>query len=147
MSIMKKYKILYVEDLEIFKLCYSELFMKILNKDSVDLLTCSTGEEAKLRLKKEKIDFVILDWILPGEIDGLKLLRWIKKVKRYGPNTPVIFFSAVSEPDRIQKALKAGFNDYMFKPFSKELVRKVLKLHVPYEYFLPDSNFPIDKRW
>jgi|TARA_R110002126_G_scaffold273866_1_gene418687 two-component system response regulator QseB len=71
------------------------------------------GESARLALKNESFELVILDLSLP-KLPGLSLLKNIRQV---GNKTPVIILTArESVEDRIE-GLDAGADDYMFKPF------------------------------
>jgi len=71
------------------------------------------GESARLALKTESFELVILDLSLP-KLPGLSLL---KNIRQAGNTTPVIILTArESVEDRIE-GLDAGADDYMFKPF------------------------------
>lgn len=71
------------------------------------------GESARLALKTESFELVILDLSLP-KLPGLSLL---KSIRQAGNKTPVIILTArESVEDRIE-GLDAGADDYMFKPF------------------------------
>ncbi|NCT57529.1 MAG: response regulator [Legionella sp.] len=71
------------------------------------------GESARLALKTESFELVILDLSLPT-LPGLSLL---KNIRQAGNKTPVIILTArESVEDRIA-GLDAGADDYMFKPF------------------------------
>lgn len=77
--------------------------------------------EARIRLKANAIDLVILDIMMPGE-DGLSLCRHIRETSEI----PVILLTAKSEEtDRIV-GLEMGADDYVLKPFSpRELVARI----------------------
>ncbi len=92
-----------------------------------------TGFEAKgfvdgtavLRaLKNEKPDLIVLDIMLPG-IDGVSVLREIRKTPMT-KDIPIIMASAKgSEPDKI-KGLDTGADDYLVKPFGvMEMVSRI----------------------
>ena len=61
-------------------------------------------------------DLVILDLMLP-DIDGLEVLRRMRAAK---VQTPVLILSGISRFDEKVKALTAGADDYLTKPFNKE---------------------------
>lgn len=67
-------------------------------------------------------DFVVLDWMLPGQ-DGLTILQ---AIRRHSPSTPVLMLTArSSEIDRVL-GLEIGADDYLTKPFSpREMVARV----------------------
>lgn len=72
-------------------------------------------------LKKEKVDLIILDIMMPG-MDGLEMCRKIRETN----NIPIIMVSAKSgDLDKI-KGLSTGADDYVTKPFNPlELVARV----------------------
>jgi DNA-binding response OmpR family regulator len=76
----------------------------------------ATGDDAWHALQPGSWDLIILDWWLPG-LDGLTLLR---KFRRAGHATPVLFLTARDAvPDRVL-GLNSGADDYLCKPFDFE---------------------------
>jgi DNA-binding response OmpR family regulator len=71
-------------------------------------------------------DLIILDYMLPGEYNGLDIIKGIRKE---GLHTPVIFVTAKdSTGDRVN-GLDAGADDYLVKPFAfEELLARVRAL-------------------
>lgn len=71
-------------------------------------------------------DLLILDRMLPGEYDGVDIVR---AVREKGLHTPVIFVTAKDQiRDRVQ-GLDAGADDYLVKPFAfEELLARVRAL-------------------
>ena len=63
----------------------------------------------------ERYDSIIMDRMLPGEIDGLGI---IEALRRTGNQTPVLILSALSDVDERIKGLRAGGDDYLTKPFA-----------------------------
>ena len=82
-----------------------------------------TGRDGLFMAVSETFDAIILDRMLPGGVDGLKLLETLRG---QGNNTPVLFLSAMAQVDDRVKGLKAGGDDYMTKPFAfAELLARV----------------------
>jgi two-component system OmpR family response regulator len=83
----------------------------------------SNGRDGLFLAASEPFDAVILDRMLPGGIDGLRLLETLRAQKN---SVPVLFLSALGEVDERVKGLKAGGDDYMTKPFAfSELLARV----------------------
>tara|TARA_B100001939_G_C16683430_1_gene505425 strand:- start:2 stop:688 length:687 start_codon:yes stop_codon:yes gene_type:complete len=67
-------------------------------------------------LSNEKIDLILLDWMLPG-LTGIELIRRLKKTKGM-EQIPVIMLTAKSEEADKLKGFSHGVDDYITKPFS-----------------------------
>lgn len=73
------------------------------------------GTDALARATSEAWDLVILDRMLPNEVDGLSILATLRAL---GKKTPVLVLSALSALDERVRGLKAGGDDYLAKPFA-----------------------------
>ncbi len=81
----------------------------------------SSGEEAMDLFTMGQFDLVLLDLVLPG-MSGIDVCLWIRKQS----DVPIIVLSAHSEEDLKVRALDAGADDYITKPFSQgEMLARV----------------------
>jgi len=80
----------------------------------------ANGAEAIKVLNKNKIDLIISDWNMPV-MDGLELLKHIRSSERY-PNVPLLMVTAETKKENISRAITAGINDFMVKPFTSGLL-------------------------
>jgi len=78
-------------------------------------VTCHDGASALARVAGEPWDLVVLDRMLPNEVDGLSILAHLRAL---GKRTPVLVLSALSALDERVRGLKAGGDDYLAKPFA-----------------------------
>lgn len=86
---------------------------------------CTGGADAIAMLRAYQFDIVVLDWMMPN-ITGLEVLRTYRK---QGGKSPVILLTAKAFVDDKEKALDAGADDYMTKPFDmKELAARIRAL-------------------
>ena len=90
-----------------------------------EILEASTGEEA-LKIAREAIpDIILLDIMMPGNLDGYDVCRSLKK----DPNTKdiyIIMLTAKGQKADIEKGMASCANDYFVKPFSPiELIDKI----------------------
>jgi DNA-binding NtrC family response regulator len=92
---------------------YRRLSASILG-EKFNVLTADSPSEGFKILKKEKINFIISDYILP-EMTGLELLE---KVKVAYPAIEVILISNSGDMDTVIEALRKGAADYFKKPFT-----------------------------
>ena len=81
------------------------------------------GRDGLFLAASESFDAIILDRMLPGGIDGLRLLETLRGQDNA---TPVLFLSALGQVDEKVRGLKAGGDDYLTKPFAfAELLARV----------------------
>lgn len=87
-------------------------------------LEAEDGNQALDLIRKEDIDLVILDIMLPG-IGGIDILKYIR-YESQKRKLPVIIASALTEDVDIVTALELGADDYITKPFSpRVLIAKI----------------------
>ena len=81
------------------------------------------GRDGLFMAASEPFDAIILDRMLPGGIDGLRVVETLRGQDNH---TPVLFLSALAEVDDRVRGLRAGGDDYLTKPFQfKELLARV----------------------
>ncbi len=86
----------------------------------------ANGRDGLFLAASENFDAIVLDRMLPGGIDGLRLLETLRAQSNH---TPVLFLSAMAQVDDRVKGLKAGGDDYLTKPFAfAELLARVENL-------------------
>ena len=83
----------------------------------------ATGDEALERASAGSFCAIVLDRMLPGELDGLEVLA---RLRSRGNACPVLILSALSAVDERVRGLRAGGDDYLTKPFeSLELTARI----------------------
>ena len=106
----KKAKILIVEDDKFLLNIYETVFIK----EGFEVQTAMTGEDG-YRLA---IDFLpsvmLLDIMLPGEMNGLAVLRKLRESKA-GENIPVMIISNLSDDKTISESMALGASGYFTK--------------------------------
>ena len=81
------------------------------------------GRDGLFMAASENFDAIVLDRMLPGGIDGLRLLETLRAQSN---TTPVLFLSAMAGVDERVRGLQAGGDDYLTKPFAfAELLARV----------------------
>jgi two-component system OmpR family response regulator len=73
------------------------------------------GRDGMFMAASERYDVIIMDRMLPGEIDGLAIIEALRKS---GTRTPILILSALADVDERIRGLKAGGDDYLTKPFA-----------------------------
>lgn len=84
-----------------------------LRRENFEVVMCGDGLEGLRAFHAERPDLVILDIVMPGNMDGLTVCRRIREIA----DTPVMMLSAqaITEDDIIQ-GLNAGADEYLTKP-------------------------------
>jgi two-component system OmpR family response regulator len=84
---------------------------------------CADGVDAVDRALADPWDVIILDRMLPNDVDGLSILTTLRSL---GRKTPVLVLSALGATDERVRGLKAGCDDYLTKPFAfSELTARI----------------------
>lgn len=112
--------LLIVED----ELDLREMLTYALSQEQYDVVSVGDGNSAWEKLTGDRVELVLLDWMLP-DISGIELLRRMRK-RANTLETPVILLTARdAESDRV-RGLDCGADDYMIKPFSMaELLARI----------------------
>ncbi|MDN4526349.1 response regulator transcription factor [Fictibacillus fluitans] len=98
-----------------------EVVSSYLRNEGYQTVEASTGQEAMQYIRKWKIDFVILDLMLPDR-SGEDICRCI----RQEASVPILMLTAKAKETERINGLSLGADDYMVKPFSpRELVMRV----------------------
>ena len=114
-------KILIVDD----QLEIRSLVEVTLETEDYEIFQAKSGEEAVEIAKLQKPDLIIMDIMMPGDIDGLEATHILKNDPGTS-NCRIVLLTARGQQDDIEEGYKAGAEDYFVKPFSPlELIKKV----------------------
>jgi two-component system, OmpR family, response regulator len=81
------------------------------------------GRDGLFLAASERFDVIVLDRMLPGNIDGLAIIEALRKS---GNRTPILILSALNDVDERIRGLRSGGDDYLTKPFAfGELLARV----------------------
>lgn len=102
----------------------------ILRDLGFDTSTACNGKEALACLENGLLpDVVLVDWNMP-EMDGLSFIKAVRSDDRF-VGMPVLMVTTETESDQMLRALTAGADEYLMKPFQKDgLVDKLRLLGV-----------------
>jgi two-component system chemotaxis response regulator CheY len=89
--------------------------------------TAMSGEEAIRFLEThEPPSLFLVDWVMPG-LSGVELVAYLR-AQATTASTPVLMVTGETDMRRIAEAIKSGANEYIMKPFSKEVIEEKLNL-------------------
>jgi len=104
-------KVLLVEDNE----RVSSFVKKGLTEAGHTIDHADNGRDGMFLAAGEAYDAIVMDRMLPGDIDGLGIIAALRKT---GSKTPILILSALSDVDERIRGLQSGGDDYLVKPFA-----------------------------
>ena len=100
---------------------------EILKELGFETADACNGREALERLQSAPLpDVVLVDWNMP-EMDGLEFIKAVRREARYS-GLVVVMVTTETETDQMLRALTAGADEYLMKPFQKEGLVDKLRL-------------------
>ena len=98
---------------------------RILEEMNFQITEAEDGEQALDACKNAMPTAVLLDWNMPV-MDGYEFLTKLRRLP--GGDAPkVVFCTTENGMDHISRALHAGANEYIMKPFDKDIVEAKLQ--------------------
>ena len=114
-------KILIVED----EVGIADFLKQGLEEEGYTVLVAYDGEAGLALELKQKVNVILLDWMLP-KMNGIDICKAIRKANI---QTPILFLTARDTVQETIEGLKAGANDYIKKPFSFDELIERIKIH------------------
>lgn len=120
-----------------------------LEKSDFKITPISDGSNGLKTALAQPWDCILLDRMLPMDVDGLDILKALKAI---GNKTPVIIVSALEKTEERVRCLKAGADDYLPKPFIideleariEAVIRRSHASHMPSAHTLRMGDMHID---
>lgn len=111
-------KLVWIEDeMQLLQEC-----AEFLRKESIEVFGASNFEEAQLHIERERPNLLLVDWMLPGDKNGLDICKWNEKHWQL----PLIMVTAKGDEFDKVLALELGADDYLTKPFGlRELSARI----------------------
>ena len=114
---------LVIDDSRALRRILGEMLIQI----GFDVADAGDGREGLKRLEQlGQPDLVLVDWNMP-EMNGLDFVRAVRSNSTYDA-MPIMMVTAETELDQMATALSAGANEYVMKPFDKDVIRDKLQL-------------------
>ena len=112
-------KIMVVDDAQFTRLRLS----KLLVGQGYDVVEAENGEQALHVYQSANPDAVLMDITMP-EKDGLEALV---EIRGFDPKARVIILTALGQESMVVRAVQAGAQDYVVKPFDPDRVMTALR--------------------
>jgi len=86
----------------------------------------ANGLEALNLIKKEKVDLALVDWHMP-DMNGCEFIQEVRKDNTY-KDMRMMMVTTETALNKVAEALEAGADEYIMKPFTKEMIAEKLTL-------------------
>jgi CheY-like chemotaxis protein len=96
----------------------AQTLLRFILEPKYEIITASSGEEMRRQLEAhpERVSLVLMDLKLEGEEDGVTLTKQLRKESRW-KGIPIVALTACATGDDVRRAVEAGCDDYVPKPF------------------------------
>jgi two-component system chemotaxis response regulator CheY len=92
-----------------------------------EVVEAVNGRDAIKRLQgTEKVELALVDWNMP-EMNGLEFVQAVRAEHSYD-GILLMMVTTETETEQVSKALEAGANEYVMKPFTQEVVLEKLQM-------------------
>ena len=99
----------------------------ILREIGLKVLEARDGLEALDQVKRNPdVELLLVDWNMPG-MNGIDFIRAIRSERAYD-GVRILMVTSEAQGVQVTEALGAGANEYLMKPFSKEVLVAKLNL-------------------
>jgi two-component system chemotaxis response regulator CheY len=99
----------------------------ILREVGMDVVEAANGREALEKLERTPdVELMLVDWNMP-EMNGFDFIRAVRSERAYDA-VRILMVTSESQSEQVIRALNAGANEYLMKPFRKEVLVAKLNL-------------------
>ena len=103
------------------------LLGKMLQDLGFEVSEAGHGREALARLQEQgKMDLAVVDWNMP-EMNGFDFVTEVRSKPEYD-DLQLMMVTTETEMSQVIKAIEAGANEYVMKPFTKEIIAEKLQI-------------------
>jgi CheY-like chemotaxis protein len=106
-----------------------DLALRIVRLESHEPITTADGETALALARAVRPHLILLDLHIP-KLDGWGFVKELRQ-EEWARRIPVIAVSASATPPERERALRAGCDDFLAKPYYPEQMRAMLEKHLP----------------
>ena len=89
-------------------------FTSVVSRMGYELIVAIDGPSGLKMLSEHPVDVILTDLSMPGEPNGMALVR---RIREEHPQTPVIVISGYPTKERLDACKELGIEDFLTKPF------------------------------
>jgi two-component system chemotaxis response regulator CheY len=103
------------------------IIRQALAEAGLDVIEAANGREGLDQLRAhDDVELVLVDWNMP-EMNGLEFVQAVRAQRSFDP-VRIMMVTTETEQEQVVRALNAGANEYLMKPFTKEVLVAKLSL-------------------
>ena len=100
---------------------------KTLRDEGLEVLEAANGREGLDRLRQHPgVNLILVDWNMP-EMNGLDFIKAVRADRSYDA-VRIMMVTTETEQAQVMRALDAGANEYLMKPFTRDVLVAKLSL-------------------
>jgi two-component system, sensor histidine kinase SagS len=106
----------------------AQTLLKFILEPKYEVITASSGAEMRRQLEtySERLSLVLMDLKLEGDEDGVTLTKALRSEGRW-KNIPIVALTACATGDDLRRAIEAGCDDYVPKPFYRKQLTALIE--------------------
>ncbi len=103
------------------------IIRNILREVGLEVVEAGNGREALEQLRQAPdVELILVDWNMP-EMNGLEFIRVVRSQRAYD-GVRILMVTSETESEQVTRALTAGANEYLMKPFTRDVLVAKLSL-------------------
>lgn len=116
-------RVLVIDDSRAMRLIIGQILREI----GMEVLEAKNGVEALEQIKNHPdVALMLVDWNMP-EMNGFDFIRAVRSKRAYD-GTRILMVTSEAQGEQVARALNAGANEYLMKPFTKDVLVAKLNL-------------------
>jgi two-component system, chemotaxis family, chemotaxis protein CheY len=103
------------------------MISKIVKKVGFDVVEAANGKDALVKLEaNQDVSVLFVDWNMPV-MNGLELVKEIRQHPEQS-EIKIVMVTTETEMSQVMRALEAGADDYVMKPFTEDVILDKMKI-------------------
>jgi two-component system chemotaxis response regulator CheY len=103
------------------------IIRQILQEIGMEVIEAGNGREALEQIERNPdVQLLLVDWNMP-QMNGIDFIRAVRACRAYD-EVRILMVTSEAQGEQVTRALNAGANEYLMKPFSKDVLVAKLQL-------------------
>ena len=103
------------------------ILSKMLKELGLETVQAEHGQDALAKLEANSdVELALIDWNMPV-MNGLELVTAVRRDARFNAMR-IMMVTTETEMAQVVRAVEAGANEYIMKPFTKEMIEEKMRI-------------------